>query len=76
MLYGVRPEEQRRLASSGAKVRVYVPYGRDWYPYLVRRLAERPSNLALLLRSLLSRRVTSPRYPPVSARAGTCLSSG
>jgi proline dehydrogenase len=55
MLYGVRPDEQRRLAQTGAKVRVYVPYGGDWYPYLVRRLAERPSNLALFLRSLGSR---------------------
>ncbi len=52
MLYGVRPDEQRRLAAAGAKVRVYLPYGGDWYPYLVRRLAERPSNLALFLRSL------------------------
>ena len=55
MLYGVRPDEQRRLAGEGAKVRVYVPYGSDWYPYLVRRLAERPANLALFLRSLGSR---------------------
>ncbi len=54
MLHGVRPDEQRRLAESGARVRVYVPYGGDWYPYLVRRLAERPSNLALFLRSLVS----------------------
>jgi len=55
MLYGVRPDEQRRLAESGATVRVYVPYGGDWYPYLVRRLAERPANLALFLRSLWSK---------------------
>jgi proline dehydrogenase len=55
MLYGVRPDEQRRLAGEGAKVRVYVPYGSDWYPYLVRRLAERPANLALFLRSVASR---------------------
>ena len=55
MLYGVRPDEQRRLAAAGAQVRVYVPYGGDWYPYLMRRLAERPSNLALFLRSLVSR---------------------
>jgi len=61
MLHGVRPDEQRRLASSGAKVRVYVPYGSDWYPYLVRRLAERPANLALFLRSLLSAGGTTPR---------------
>ena len=55
MLHGVRPAEQRRLAASGAQVRVYVPYGSDWYPYLVRRLAERPANLALFLRSLGSK---------------------
>jgi proline dehydrogenase len=54
MLHGVRPDEQRRLAASGAKVRIYVPYGSDWYPYLVRRLAERPANLAFFLRSLAS----------------------
>ena len=52
MLYGVRTEEQLRLAAAGAQVRVYVPYGNDWYRYLVRRLAERPANLALFLRSL------------------------
>ncbi len=55
MLYGIRPAEQRRLASAGARMRVYVPYGGDWYAYLVRRLAERPGNLALFLRSLGSR---------------------
>jgi proline dehydrogenase len=55
MLYGIRPAEQLRLASSGARVRVYVPYGSDWYGYLVRRLAERPANLAFFLRSLVSR---------------------
>lgn len=54
MLYGVRPEEQRRLAAAGGRVRVYVPYGNDWYGYLVRRLAERPANLAFFLRSLWS----------------------
>ena len=56
MLYGIRPAEQRRLANTGAKVRVYVPYGADWYGYLVRRLAERPANLAFFLRSLRSDR--------------------
>ncbi len=55
MLYGVRPAEQRRLANTGARVRVYVPYGGDWYGYLVRRLAEQPSNLAFFLRSLRSK---------------------
>jgi proline dehydrogenase len=53
MLYGIRADEQRRLAGSGARVRVYVPYGSDWYGYLVRRLAERPANLAFFLRSLV-----------------------
>ncbi|MDP9398999.1 MAG: proline dehydrogenase family protein [Actinomycetota bacterium] len=55
MLYGIRPDEQKRLAASGEKVRVYVPYGHDWYGYLVRRLAERPANLAFFLRSLASK---------------------
>jgi proline dehydrogenase len=55
MLYGMRPAEQRRLAARGAQVRVYVPYGSDWYGYLVRRLAERPANLAFFLRGLASR---------------------
>jgi proline dehydrogenase len=54
MLYGVRPAEQRRLAAAGATVRVYLPYGSDWYAYLTRRLAERPSNVAFFLRALLS----------------------
>jgi proline dehydrogenase len=56
MLYGVRPEEQRRLAQSGYTVRVYVPYGTQWYGYLMRRLAERPANLAFFARALTSRR--------------------
>jgi len=56
MLYGVRQAEQRRLAESGSAMRVYVPYGSDWYGYLVRRLAERPANLAFFLRALASRR--------------------
>ena len=56
MLYGVRPDEQRRLVDAGETVRVYVPYGSDWYGYLMRRLAERPANLTFFLRSLLSTR--------------------
>ncbi|HEY0951750.1 proline dehydrogenase family protein [Nocardioides sp.] len=55
MLYGIRPEEQRRLAASGETVRVYVPYGTQWYGYLMRRLAERPQNLTFFLRSLISK---------------------
>jgi len=56
MLYGIRTDEQARLAAEGAQVRVYVPYGNDWYGYFMRRLAERPANLAFFLRALASRR--------------------
>jgi proline dehydrogenase len=55
MLYGIRPGEQKRLAGLGHRVRVYVPYGNDWYAYLVRRLAERPANLGFFLRSLVTK---------------------
>ena len=55
MLYGIRPQEQRRLAAEGAQVRVYVPYGREWYQYFMRRLAERPANLRFFMRSLVGR---------------------
>ncbi|WP_149259748.1 proline dehydrogenase family protein [Actinomadura sp. K4S16] len=55
MLYGIRPQEQRRLAADGAQVRVYVAYGREWYEYFMRRLAERPANLRFFLRSLAGR---------------------
>lgn len=55
MLFGIRPEEQRRLAAKGEKVRVYVPYGTEWYGYLMRRLAERPQNLSFFVRSLISK---------------------
>ena len=55
MLYGIRPEEQRRLAADGETMRVYVPYGDQWYGYLMRRLAERPANLAFFARSLVSK---------------------
>ena len=54
LLLGVRPDEQRRLNDHGERVRVYVPYGAEWYGYLVRRMAEKPANLGLLLRSLTS----------------------
>jgi proline dehydrogenase len=55
MLYGIRTTEQDRIAASGDRMRVYLPYGADWYGYFTRRLAERPANLAFFLRSLLSR---------------------
>ncbi|OBB57995.1 proline dehydrogenase [Mycobacterium sp. 852013-51886_SCH5428379] len=53
MLYGIRDNEQRRLADDGAAVRVYLPFGTEWYGYLVRRLAERPANLTFFLRALV-----------------------
>jgi proline dehydrogenase len=52
MLYGIRRDLQRQLAAEGYRVRVYVPYGRAWYPYYMRRLAERPANLLFILRNL------------------------
>lgn len=56
MLYGVREPLQRDLLDAGHRVRIYVPYGSEWYPYLVRRLAERPANLTFFLRALAGRR--------------------
>ncbi|UQA92950.1 proline dehydrogenase family protein [Streptomyces halobius] len=55
MLYGIREAEQERLVAEGHRMRVYVPYGTDWYGYFMRRLAERPANLAFFLRSLATR---------------------
>lgn len=55
MLYGVRPEEQRRLAARGSRMRVYLPYGSAWFPYFMRRLGERPANVMFFLRSFTSR---------------------
>lgn len=56
MLYGIRPEEQKRLVAAGETVRVYVPYGEQWYGYLMRRLAERPQNLSFFAKSLVSKK--------------------
>jgi proline dehydrogenase len=55
MLYGVRDDEQQRLAAAGGRLRVYVPFGTQWYGYFMRRLAERPANLAFFLRALAQR---------------------
>jgi proline dehydrogenase len=55
MLYGIRPHEQLRLAERGETVRVYVPYGDEWYGYLMRRLAERPANVTFFLRALATK---------------------
>jgi len=55
MLYGVRPDAQVELAAAGERMRVYLPYGTQWYGYFMRRLAERPANVAFFLRALATR---------------------
>ena len=56
MLYGIRRDLQERLLRDGYRVRIYVPYGTEWYPYLMRRIAERPANLLFIVRSLIRER--------------------
>lgn len=53
MLYGIRRDLQRSLAQDGWRIRIYVPFGTEWYPYLMRRLAERPANVFFVARNLL-----------------------
>jgi proline dehydrogenase len=55
MLYGIRRDVQRRLVAEGYRVRLYVPFGKAWYPYYMRRLAERPANVLFMLRNLFRR---------------------
>jgi proline dehydrogenase len=55
MLYGIRTDLQQRLVREGYRLRVYIPFGTDWFPYFMRRLAERPANLLFFARSLLPR---------------------
>jgi len=55
MLYGIRPDEQQRIADRGDQMRVYIPYGTEWYGYLMRRLAERPANVTFFLRGLATK---------------------
>jgi len=55
MLYGIRTDLQSRLVQQGYRVRVYIPFGRDWFPYFMRRLAERPANLLFFARNFLRR---------------------
>jgi proline dehydrogenase len=50
MLYGIRRGYQRQLVDNGLRMRIYLPYGSQWYSYLMRRMAERPANLLLVLR--------------------------
>lgn len=55
MLYGIRSDEQIRLAAEGHRMRVYTAYGTDWYGYFMRRLAEKPANLLFFARSILTK---------------------
>ena len=55
MLFGIRPDEQKRIADRGNTMRVYVPYGDEWYGYLMRRMAERPANTAFFVRALATK---------------------
>jgi len=61
MLFGVRRDLQLRLVQEGYRVRVYLPYGEEWYPYLVRRLAERPANIGFFMRALISEALAGRR---------------
>jgi proline dehydrogenase len=54
MLYGVRRDLQHALVRDGYGVRVYIPFGRQWFPYFMRRLGERPANVGFVLKSLIS----------------------
>jgi proline dehydrogenase len=66
MLFGVRRDLQERLRAQGYRVRVYVPYGTEWYPYYLRRLAERPANVLFIVGSVLREGLgrASPRAAP------------
>ncbi len=63
MLYGVRRDLQEQLVREGYRMRVYVPFGTQWYPYLMRRLAERPANVAFITGNVL-REVSGRGAPP------------
>jgi len=63
MLYGIRRDLQASLAADGYRMRVYVPFGTEWFPYFMRRLGERPANVAFVLRGILSESPKSPESP-------------
>ena len=56
MLYGIRRDLQEQIVRDGYRLRVYVPYGEEWYPYMMRRMAERPANLLFVLGGVLRER--------------------
>jgi proline dehydrogenase len=58
MLYGVRRDLQTALVEAGHRVRIYVPFGREWFPYFMRRLGERPANVGFVIRSMVEESAT------------------
>jgi proline dehydrogenase len=54
MLYGIRRDLQSSFVADGYRMRIYVPFGREWFPYFMRRLGERPANIGFVLRALLT----------------------
>jgi proline dehydrogenase len=56
MLYGIRRDLQAQLVAEGYRVRVYVPFGSEWFPYFMRRLGERPANIGFVIRGILGER--------------------
>jgi proline dehydrogenase len=56
MLFGIRRDLQQSLTDEGYRVRVYIPFGREWFPYFMRRLGERPANIAFVIRGVLNER--------------------
>ena len=69
MLYGIRRDLQESLAREGYRVRVYIPYGSAWYPYFMRRMAEKPTNLVFFLRSARRSAETQPSSNPIEEMA-------
>ena len=60
MLYGIRTDLQNRLVRQGYRVRVYIPFGKDWFPYFMRRLAERPANLLFFAKNFFRGAASTP----------------
>jgi proline dehydrogenase len=70
MLFGLRRDLRRQLLADGYPVRIYVPFGREWFPYFMRRLGERPANVGFVMRSLVREEVDAGTRPPLENAAG------
>ncbi|CAN5909581.1 MAG: proline dehydrogenase family protein [Gemmatimonadetes bacterium] len=75
MLYGVRRDLQKRLREEGYNVRIYIPFGESWYPYLMRRLAERPANILFMASSVAREASFSPSINPIAIGTGIVAGS-